>query len=111
MSAPRLVVIMGSGETSPTMVKTHREVFARLGEAALAVLLDTPFGFQENADDISARALDYFRRSVGRTVEVASFRRAQGLDPVLRETALARISQAQWVFAGPGSPTYTMGQW
>ncbi|MDQ1419281.1 MAG: hypothetical protein QOJ52_1243 [Acidimicrobiaceae bacterium] len=110
MSPPRLLVIMGSGETSPTMVKTHREVFARLGPTAPAVLLDTPFGFQENADDISARAVDYFGHSVGRTVEVASFRRAD-LDPVAREAALARISQAQWVFAGPGSPTYTLRQW
>jgi cyanophycinase-like exopeptidase len=101
---------MGSGETSPTMVKTHREVFARLGESAHAVVLDTPFGFQENADDISARALDYFRHSVGRAVEVASLRRAD-LDPVAREAALARIRQAQWVFAGPGSPTYTLRQW
>ncbi|MDQ1392812.1 MAG: hypothetical protein QOF30_1789 [Acidimicrobiaceae bacterium] len=110
MSPPRLLVIMGSGETSPTMVKTHREVFARLGESAHAVVLDTPFGFQENADDISARALDYFRHSVGRAVEVASLRRAD-LDPVAREAALARIRQAQWVFAGPGSPTYTLRQW
>jgi hypothetical protein len=27
----RLLVIMGSGETSPTMSKVHRELFARLG--------------------------------------------------------------------------------
>jgi GntR family transcriptional regulator/MocR family aminotransferase len=42
---------MGSGETSPTMVKAHRSLMAQP-----AVLLDTPFGFQENADDIVARA-------------------------------------------------------
>jgi cyanophycinase-like exopeptidase len=107
----RLLVIMGSGETSPTMVKTHREVFARLGADPAAVLLDTPFGFQENADDISAKALDYCRRSVGQSVEVASFRTADGLDPVQREAALAQIRGAQWVFAGPGSPTYTLRQW
>ena len=106
----RLLVIMGSGETSPTMVKTHREVFARLGEGT-AVLLDTPFGFQENADDISAKAVDYFRQSVGRTVGVARFRRAEGLDPLAREASLALIRQARWVFAGPGSPTYTVKQW
>jgi cyanophycinase-like exopeptidase len=110
VSEPRLLVIMGSGETSPTMVKTHRDIFTRLG-AAPAVLLDTPFGFQENADDLSARAVEYFRGSVGRTVEVASFRRSDGLDPLSREAALARIRQAGWVFAGPGSPTYTLRQW
>jgi cyanophycinase-like exopeptidase len=109
----RLLVIMGSGETSPTMVNTHRDVFARLDSsvAATGVLLDTPYGFQENADDISARAIDYFSRSVGRRVEVAGFRRRDGVDPVQREAALAGIRQAPWVFAGPGSPTYTLRQW
>ena len=47
MTLPRLLVIMGSGETSPTMVQTHREVLGRLGPPPVpAVLLDTPFGFQ-----------------------------------------------------------------
>jgi cyanophycinase-like exopeptidase len=109
----RLLVIMGSGETSPTMVKTHRDVFARLEASAAgsALLLDTPFGFQENADQISARAVEYFRESVGTTVEVASFRRAEGADPLAREAALAKIDRASWVFAGPGSPTYALRQW
>src|SRR5262249_44456293 len=50
MSAPRLLVIMGSGETAPTMVTPHREIVARFGRTApRAVLLDTPYGFQENA--------------------------------------------------------------
>jgi hypothetical protein len=107
----RLLVIMGSGETSPTMVKTHREVFARLDPQPVpAVLLDTPFGFQENADDISAKAVAYFRESVGRTVDVATFRRAGG-DPVETEASLSAIDRARWVFAGPGSPTYTLRQW
>ena len=61
----RLLAVMGSGETSPTMVKTHRALFDQLGADARAVLLDTPFGFQENADDIAARAVEYFGSSVG----------------------------------------------
>ena len=36
----RLLVLMGSGETSPTMVKTHRELLARVGTSAPAVLVD-----------------------------------------------------------------------
>ena len=47
---------MESGETSPTMVATHGELFTRLGEDAGAVLLDTPYAFQENAAEISAKA-------------------------------------------------------
>lgn len=109
---PRLLVIMGSGETAPTMVKTHRAVFDRLGpDPVPAVVLDTPYGFQMNADDISARAIDYFAASVGRRVEVAELRRAEGADPVKRESAIAKIASARWTFAGPGSPTYALKQW
>lgn len=108
---PRLLVIMGSGETSPTMVKAHRELLDRLGPPPTpAVVLDTPFGFQENADDIAARAVEYFSKSVGREIGLASLRRAD-IPTVQLETALARVRQARYVFAGPGSPSYALSVW
>ncbi len=111
MSA-RLLAIMGSGETAPTMVKPHRQLFDRLGpDPGPAVLLDTPYGFQANADDISARAVEYFAASVGRPVGALELRRIEGADPVRIEAALARLKAARWVFAGPGSPTYALRQW
>jgi cyanophycinase-like exopeptidase len=104
-----LLVIMGSGETAPTMVKPHRAIFERVGDRP-ALLLDTPYGFQENADDITEKAIGYFAASVGRTVSALSWRTppASGLD---RDRALARLDAAGWVFAGPGSPTYALRQW
>jgi cyanophycinase-like exopeptidase len=115
----RLLVIMGSGETSPTMIKVHRSLFERLGEGAgpkhsavPAVLLDTPVGFQENAEIIAAKAVEYFRESVGREMEVATWRRAPAADdPVGYETMLTRVRAARYVFAGPGSPSYALKQW
>jgi hypothetical protein len=103
---------MGSGETTPTMAKVHRQLFERLALVPVpAVLLDTPYGFQSNAHDISARAVAYFRESVGRSVGVASMSRTIGVPPVALEAALARVAEASWVFAGPGSPTYALAQW
>lgn len=108
---PRLLAIMGSGETSPTMVKTHKSLLGRLGPPPVpAVVLDTPFGFQANADDLTARAVEYFRTSVGQELGVAELR-AQGGDSLAYETSLARIRQARYVFAGPGSPSYALRQW
>ncbi|MEU8000095.1 hypothetical protein AB0B66_02800 [Catellatospora sp. NPDC049111] len=106
----KLLVVMGSGETTPTMIKPHRQFFAALGDGDRAALLDTPYGFQLNADEISARAVGYFAQSVGRTVDVVSWRTtpAPGLD---RERALAALRGASWIFAGPGSPTYALRQW
>jgi len=110
VAVPRLLVLMGSGETSPTMVATHRELFARLGEDAGAVLLETPYAFQENAAEISAKAQAYFGRSAGRRVEVLRHL-AAGAEPLAAETALARLRAARWVFAGPGSPSYALAAW
>jgi cyanophycinase-like exopeptidase len=108
----RLLVIMGSGETSPTMIKVHRSLFDRLGPGPVpAVLLDTPVGFQENAEIIATKAVEYFRESVGREVEVATWRRSAAGDPVEYETMLARVRAARYVFAGPGSPSYALKQW
>lgn len=104
-----LLVIMGSGETAPTMVKPHRAILERVGERR-AVLLDTPYGFQSNAEDISARAVGYFAASVGRQIEVLSWRRPP-TDTLERERALTTLREAGWVFAGPGSPTYALRQW
>ncbi|NUP61146.1 MAG: hypothetical protein HOW71_03110 [Nonomuraea sp.] len=91
---PGSLVLMGSGETSPTMVEVHRAVARGLRAGARAVLLDTPYAFQENAADISSRACRYFARSVGLEVEVA-----------------AGVTGADWVFSGPGSPTYALERW
>ncbi len=102
---------MGSGETAPTMAKVHRALFDRLGPAPVpAVILDTPYGFQENADELSARTVKFFAESVGREVDVASYR-SREVDAVTAATAVARIRPARYVMAGPGSPSYALRQW
>ncbi len=111
-ACPRLLCIMGSGETAPTMVSVHADLLSRLGPSPVpAVLLDTPFGFQENADDICSRAATYFKRNVGFPIDVASYRDRETATPLDYETMLSRISSARYVFAGPGSPTYALRQW
>ena len=68
----RILAIIGSGETSPTMVTVHRDIVSRLGRSSpQAIVLATPYAFQENAADVSARAQRYFADSVGLQVRVA----------------------------------------
>jgi hypothetical protein len=108
---PPLLAIIGSGETAPTMAKVHRLLVERLGPPPVeAVLLDTPYGFQENAQEISHRTVDYFERNLRLRLRVASWRGRS--DEVLpREQALALARGADLVFAGPGSPTYALRVW
>jgi cyanophycinase-like exopeptidase len=111
MSGSRILVVMGSGETAPTMAKVHRALFERFGaEPVAAAILDTPYGFQENADELSARTVRFFAESVGRDVAVASYR-SRGVDAVTAATAVARIREARYLMAGPGSPSYALHQW
>jgi len=111
MSGPRVLAIMGSGETAPTMAKVHRVLFERFGPGAVpAAILDTPYGFQENADELSARTVRFFGESLGREVTVASYR-SREVDALTAATAVARIREARYLMAGPGSPSYALRQW
>jgi cyanophycinase-like exopeptidase len=102
------LVIMGSGETAPTMVEVHRATLRAAG-AGPSLLLDTPYGFQENADDITEKAVAYFGRNVGRTVTPLVWRTR--LDGAALDRALTAVRTARSVFAGPGSPTYALRVW
>lgn len=108
---PGQLVIMGSGETAPTMVSIHRTVAAGLPSGASAVLIETPYGFQENVAEISARACQYFDRSVGLSVSTASGLRGAGDSAGDTDRGLAMVRTADWLFSGPGSPTYAMRWW
>lgn len=113
---PRLLTIMGSGETAPTMVKVHRTVKERLASAVDAselsgVLLDTPYGFQMNADDLSARTVAYFRESVGMQMKPLSFTTRADVEGEGGTAITASVARAPLLFSGPGSPSYTLRHW
>ena len=122
MATVRVLAIIGSGETSPTMVTVHRELLSRLETTGpQAIALATPYAFQENAPDVSTRTQRYFAASVGLQVRVAagtSPNADQGMAPPLippdeddEARQAAAIRAADWVFAGPGSPSYALAHW
>ncbi len=103
------VVVMGSGETAPTMVRVHRDVLAGCPDGP-AVLIDTPFAFQMNRDELVARTRVYFAQSVGREVDLVAWPPRE-TGAAAEEQALALLDRAAWAFAGPGSPTYALDRW
>jgi peptidase E len=106
---------MGSGETAPTMVTTHRRLTSLLPSPVKAVVLDTPYGFQENAPELAAKAVEYFHTSINVDLAVAGLVRLHdthiAADPVAIERGLRALTDADYIFAGPGSPTYALRQW
>jgi hypothetical protein len=100
---------MGSGETTTGMLGVHREVFSGLPEPTDARLMDSPFAFQENADELVEKINQYFTESLGHPLRAITLPAAA--DALTVERALADIRGADWVFAGPGSPSYARRCW
>jgi hypothetical protein len=96
---------------SGTMGKVHRAVMSRIAGPVCAVFLDTPAGFQLNADEISAKAAEYFKQRFDLDLSVASFKAAATATPDKVDDALRKLQQANYIFAGPGSPTYAIRNW
>ena len=90
----RFLALMGSGENSPIMVTPHQKIIKATGNITNPINLSTPYGFQENKDELSAKIEKYFEVNVGTKV-----------------TTSTQISGSNWVFAGPGSPTYNLRHW
>jgi hypothetical protein len=56
------LTLMGSGEMTEAMGRVHRIVMSRIEGPVRPVFMDTPAGFQLNADEIASKAVRYFRQ-------------------------------------------------
>ena len=72
--------------------------------------MDTPFGFQENADLLTAKITEYFANSVGAKVGTVSLKDSSPSGDQLG-VAVNSIRNSDWLFAGPGSPSYALKVW
>jgi peptidase E len=106
-----MIVLMGSGELTATMVEVHKQLLRRFGAAAKAVFLDTPAGFQLNVDQISKKAQNYFQTHIRQSLAIASFKSNDTISPFEAEQAYQTLRDADFVLIGPGSPTYAVQQW
>ena len=103
------IALMGSGETAPSMVKVHRALLDSLGDKPRAVLIDTTYGFQENADELTEKAQDFFAESLVTSLGVATLRRAKDATALEVTRFRRELEAANYIFAGPGSPSYALG--
>ncbi len=110
-SGKGMIVLMGSGELTATMVEVHKELLKQLSAAPKAVFLDTPAGFQLNVDHIAEKASDYFRSHIQQKLTIASFKSNDTISPFDAEQAYQTLREADYVLIGPGSPTYAVRQW
>lgn len=87
------------------MVTPHQNILKPLGKTSKRFNLDTPYGFQENADELTERIFKYFEVNVGYPIANIEIRN------VSQNKNVESIDSADWVFSGPGSPTYALKVW
>tara|TARA_B100000902_G_scaffold16349_2_gene19571 strand:- start:10901 stop:11977 length:1077 start_codon:yes stop_codon:yes gene_type:complete len=105
------IAIMGSGETSPALVSVHRNFIELLDSQVNAYLIDTPFGFQENADVLVDKLKLFFKKSVQIDITLASLRNEKLIDSVEYFEMLEELGNSNFIFSGPGSPSYASKTW
>lgn len=92
------------------MTKVHRDLLSHL-ESPRAVNLNTPFGFQENVPQMTEKLISYFSTSLHLAMTALDLRSYEGATPEQRQNFKDAIRRANYVFAGPGSPSYALRQW
>ena len=104
------LTLIGSGEFLEPMAKVHRGLLDPFGTSLNAVFLDTPAGFEVNCHELAERAVQYFAQRFEVALEVASYRSSRA-SAVEVSAALRLIAAADYIVAGPGSPTYAIRTW
>ncbi len=106
-----VLTLIGAGELMPAMSRAHREALALVQPPVRAVYIDTTAGFETNADAITAKAVDYYSHRLQTELRVASYRHARRATATELARAIAEVRGANFIFAGPGSPTYALDHW
>lgn len=107
------IALFGSGETSPVAQRIHQRVMELLAPPICPAILETPAGFEPNAAGVARKIIDYLdhRLQNFRPTSVSIPARKLGTlyDPNDPQIA-APILQSNYLFMGPGSPTYAARQ-
>ena len=87
----------------------HHHLFEELGRSIRVAILETPAGFELNSADVAAAVGDFLRARLTNfspSVSVIPARRRDDLWSTNDPKVLAPLIEANYIFAGAGSPTY-----
>ena len=105
------IAILGSGETSPNLLSVHREMINRLKKVTNPLIINSPFGFQENVNEISDKLIEFFNTSLNMDTQILSYRTQNEINTVDYFRCLEKIDKSNFLFSGPGSLSYAIKVW
>lgn len=107
------LVLFGSGETSPSGRKVHDDVLSSLKTPVRVAILETPAGFQPNSALVAGKLGEFIQ------VNLQNYKPEVSIIPARRKDSpfspddpelLQPMLSADYIFLGPGSPTYAVRQ-
>ncbi len=115
---PGQLALFGSGEAAPAGRQVHEMLFQELGTPPRVAILETPAGFQPNSAWVAGQLAEFIEQSLQNfrpRVTVVPARRRDGPASSDDPTLAAPLLTANYIFAGPGSPSYAvrhlLGTW
>lgn len=110
---PGVVVLFGSGETSPSGRKVFDRVLKDLPQPPRLALLETPAGFELNSTQVIGRVGDFIRHRLQNyqpQVTLVSARKRGTPNSPDDPQVVAPLLESDLIFMGPGSPSYAVRQ-
>jgi hypothetical protein len=111
--SPGLVVLFGSGETSPSGRKVFETILRDLPQSPRISLLETPAGFELNSSQVIGRVGEFISHRLQnyqpRLSYIQARRRGTPYSPDDPEI-VDPLYYADMIFMGPGSPSYAVRQ-
>lgn len=108
---PGGIVLLGSGETAPSVQKVYHRVFADLDDRPQVAILETPAGFEPNSEAVAGDIALYLEQHLQNYHPQATTipaRRSDGELSTNNPELLAPLYTADVILTGPGSPTYAV---
>lgn len=113
MSSIGPIALFGSGETAPRVQRIHQRVMEQLSRPVQAAIVETPAGFEPNSEAVARKIGDYLEHRLRnfqlQVTLIPARQRHTAFDP--DDPAIAApLFDANYLFMGPGSPTYASRQ-
>lgn len=108
-----MIALMGSGETTPSGGRIFEFVASKLKKPVDISILETPAGFELNAERVAGKVKDYIKtrlQNYSPRLHQIPARKLGGIDSPDNPAILEPIMHSNLIFLGPGSPTYTVRQ-
>ena len=105
------IVLFGSGEVSDSGRAIHDRLLSTLPPPVTVAVLETPAGFQPNSEHVASEIGEFFKARLQNyhpQVHIIPARKKGTPFSPDDPKILAPLLDANYIFLGPGSPTYTV---